>query len=155
MTTGGRAAACPYQRRSSRRQGYPGLQHFTAIYKSVPAVDWLVISPSMPLRSFDEDCGLSLTSVKETGPAHPGRVSAGTTGEIRQRLHCPKAVPAGCATPTPSRRSYFCLSAPSTAAMRWGSAASGSMPARSTCNNWPTVLLRAPQLRFIASVNSS
>ena len=50
---------------------------------------------------------------------------------------------------------YFCLSASSIAAMRSGSAASGGMPARSTCNSWPTVLLRVPQPRFIASVNSS
>jgi hypothetical protein len=51
--------------------------------------------------------------------------------------------------------SYFCLSASSIAAMRSGSAARGGMPARSTCNSWPTVLLRVPQPRFIASVNSS
>src|SRR5215469_9796650 len=31
----------------------------------------------------------------------------------------------------------------------------GSMLERSTSNSWPTVLLRVPQLRFIASVNSS
>ena len=62
---------------------------------------------------------------------------------------------AGCGNGGSRDAAYFCLSASRTAAMRLGSAASGSMPARSTCNSWPTELLRAPQPRFIASVNSS
>ena len=62
------------------------------------------------------------------------------------------AYPAYCAALDPA---YFCLSASRTAATRLGSAASGGMPARSTCNSWPTVLLRVPQPRFIASVSSS
>jgi len=61
---------------------------------------------------------------------------------------------AGCGTAL-CQAAYFSLSASSTAAMRWGSAASGGMPARSTCKSWLTLLLRVPQPRFSASVSSS
>src|SRR6516225_1059687 len=50
---------------------------------------------------------------------------------------------------------YFGLSASRIACTCLGSTAGGSTPERSTCNNWPTLLLRVPQPRFIASVNSS
>ena len=50
---------------------------------------------------------------------------------------------------------YFGLSASRIVCTRSGSNGGGSMPERSTCNSWPTVLLRVPQPRFIASVNSS
>src|SRR5262249_24321018 len=95
----------------------------------------------------------------------PERLSVGQFEEIADLLVGVFARPDlchGCLPPKTRLRkpasaayTYLGLSASRTAAMRLGSAAGGSMPARSTCNSWPTVLLRAPQPRFIASVNSS
>src|SRR3984893_2733025 len=83
-----------------------------------------------------------------TQPNSPPRPSSAARRCPGQVWKSPLSAEAGFAA-------YFCLSASRTATMRSGSAASGGMPARSTCRSWPTVLLRVPQPRFIASVNSS